>query len=236
VISDKEKAIIAYHEAGHALVGHVLPNTDPIHKVSIIARGRALGWTLALPTEDKHMQSRSELTDELAMLLGGRTAEELVFGDPTTGAQNDIERASQIARAMVTEFGMADTIGPLQLGLRQGDSFLGHDFGSPNYSDDVANRIDVEVHRLIDSAHDVAARILTTHRVILDQLADALIERETLDTPALMEILGNAPTWGAKVVPPKRKPVPAAAREVRETKPVATRRPVRRTRPAPGTA
>jgi GTP cyclohydrolase I len=116
VMNDREKRIIAYHEAGHALVGHVLPNTDPIHKVSIIARGRALGWTLALPTEDKHMQSRSELRDELAMLLGGRTAEELVFGDPTTGRQNDIERATTIARSMVTEFGMTDAIGPSRCG------------------------------------------------------------------------------------------------------------------------
>ena len=107
-MSDQEKQVIAYHEGGHALVGHVLPNTDPIHKVSIIARGRALGWTLALPTEDKVLRTRSELRDELAMLLGGRTAEELIFGDPTTGAQNDIERATQIARAMVTEFGMSD--------------------------------------------------------------------------------------------------------------------------------
>jgi cell division protease FtsH len=129
VMSDKEKRVIAYHEGGHALVGHVLPNTDPIHKVSIVARGRALGWTLALPTEDKHLQSRSELRDELAMLLGGRTAEELVFGDPTTGAQNDIERATQIARAMVTEFGMTDAIGPQQLGSKNGEPFLGRDMG-----------------------------------------------------------------------------------------------------------
>src|SRR3954452_21418977 len=175
VMADKEKLVIAYHEAGHALVGHVLPNTDPIHKVSIIARGRALGWTLALPTEDKHMQSRSELTDELAMLLGGRTAEELVFGDPTTGAQNDIERASQIARAMVTEFGMTDAIGRQQLGQRAGEPFMGRDWGSaPNYSDEIAALIDDEVGALIDRAHDQAEKILTKHRRVLDELADAL--------------------------------------------------------------
>src|SRR3954451_6091702 len=155
VMSEKEKKVIAYHEGGHALVGHLLPNTDPIHKVSIIARGRALGWTLALPTEDKHMQSRSELTDELAMLLGGRTAEELVFGDPTTGAQNDIERASQIARAMVTESVMTDALGPQQLGNRAGEPFMGRDWGSaPNYSDEIAALIDDEVGKLIDGAHD----------------------------------------------------------------------------------
>ncbi len=110
-MSEREKQVVAYHEAGHALVGHVLPNTDPIHKVSIVARGRALGWTLALPTEDRYLRSRSELLDELAMLLGGRTAEEIVFGDPTTGAANDIERATHVARAMVTEYGMSDDSG-----------------------------------------------------------------------------------------------------------------------------
>jgi cell division protease FtsH len=235
VMSDQEKAVIAYHEGGHALVGHVLPNTDPIHKVSIVARGRALGWTLSLPTEDKHMQTRSQLTDELAMLLGGRTAEELVFGDPTTGAQNDIERASQIARAMVTEFGMTDALGPQQLGMRQGESFLGHDFGSPNYSDEVAGKIDVEVGRLIDAAHAQAEQILTKHRRILDELAAALIDRETLDTPELLEILNQAPTWKSAAPVAKRKPA-ASDRAVREAKPVASRRPTRRPRPAPGPA
>jgi cell division protease FtsH len=199
VMSDKEKRVIAYHEGGHALVGHVLPNTDPIHKVSIVARGRALGWTLALPTEDKHLQSRSELRDELAMLLGGRTAEELVFGDPTTGAQNDIERATQIARAMVTEFGMTDAIGPQQLGSKNGEPFLGRDMGhTQNYSDQVAAKVDEEVRRLIDSAHEEAREILELHRPTLDRLADALVEHETLDTPELMEIFGDLPVWGSK--------------------------------------
>ena len=196
VMSDKEKAVIAYHEAGHALVGHVLPNTDPIHKVSIVARGRALGWTLALPVEDKYMRTRSELRDELAMLLGGRTAEELVFGDPTTGAQNDIERATQIARSMVTEFGMTDTIGPQQLGQKAHEPFLGRDMGAQaNYSDAVAANIDAEVRRLIDEAHEEAAEILKLHRGTLDRLADALVERETLDTPELIEFFGELPVW-----------------------------------------
>jgi cell division protease FtsH len=235
VMSEQEKAVIAYHEAGHALVGHVLPNTDPIHKVSIVARGRALGWTLALPTEDKHMQTRSQLTDELAMLLGGRTAEELAFGDPTTGAQNDIERASQIARAMVTEFGMTDAIGPQQLGTRAGEPFLGRDMGGQNnYSDEIAALIDDEVSKLIDGAHDEALRVLTKHRPVLDELADALIEHETLDTPELMEVLEQA---GVKKAP---QPVVrrAPARAPRETKPVrgSSRRTVRAPRPASGTA
>jgi cell division protease FtsH len=196
VMSEKEKRVIAYHEGGHALVGHVLPNTDPIHKVSIIARGRALGWTLALPTEDKHMQTRSELRDELAMLLGGRTAEELVFGDPTTGAQNDIERATAIARAMVTEFGMTDALGPQQLGNRASEPFLGREMGGQrDYSDEVSAQVDGEVRKLIDNAHDEARQILRQHRKVLDRLADALCERETLDTPDLMEIFGDLPVW-----------------------------------------
>jgi cell division protease FtsH len=167
-----------------------------VHKVSIIARGRALGWTLALPTEDKHLQTRSELRDELAVLLGGRTAEELVFGDPTTGAQNDIERATQIARAMVTEWGMTDALGPQQLGSRSNEPFLGRDMGSSrDYSDAVAARVDEEVRVLIDSAHEEARQILRQHRQTLDRLADALVEKETLDTEELGVIYGDLPRW-----------------------------------------
>ncbi len=196
VMSDKDKRVIAYHEGGHALVGHVLPNTDPIHKVSIVARGRALGWTLALPTEDRFMHTRSKLCDELAMLLGGRTAEELVFGDPTTGAQNDIEKATQIARAMVTEYGMTDVIGPQQLGQKDGEPFLGRDMGHRrDYSDEVAATVDAEVRRLIEHAHEEAAEILRQHRKTLDLLADVLVERETVDTPELLEIFGDLPVW-----------------------------------------
>ncbi len=192
IMSDKEKRVIAYHEGGHALVGHVLPNCDPIHKVSIIARGRALGWTLALPTEDKYLKSRSELRDELAMLLGGRTAEEMIFDDPTTGAANDIERATQIARAMVTEYGMSDKLGPQQLGHKEGEVFLGKEVGhEANYSDEVAAVIDKEVQEIIDSAHREARDILTLHRVTLDRLSDALVEHETLDDKALAAIWGE---------------------------------------------
>jgi len=199
VMSDREKRVIAYHEAGHALVGHVLPNTDPIHKVSIIARGRALGWTLALPVEDKYMQTRSELRDELAMLLGGRTAEEIIFGDPTTGAANDIERATHIARAMVTEYGMSDSLGPQQLGRKDGEVFLGRDYGhEPNYSDNVATLIDGEVRRLIDEAHAEALEVLTLHRATLDQLADALVAKETLEEPELRKLFEGLATWTGK--------------------------------------
>jgi cell division protease FtsH len=196
VMSEKEKKVIAYHEGGHALVGHVLPNADPIHKVSIVARGRALGWTLALPTEDKYLVTRSELRDQLAMLLGGRTAEELIFEDPTTGAQNDIEKCSQIARAMVTEYGMSDVLGPQQLGQKQGEVFLGRDYGhTPNYSDEVAARIDAEVRVLIDDAHSEALAILQVHRAVLDRLAGALVDKETLDTPELAAIMGHLAPW-----------------------------------------
>ncbi len=194
IISEKEKRVIAYHEGGHALVGHVLPDADPIHKISIIARGRALGWTLALPTEDKYLTTRSALLDQLAMLLGGRTAEELIFQDPTTGAGNDIERATAIARAMVTEYGMSDEIGPQQLGAKNTEVFLGREFGHQiNYSQEVAGHIDSEVRRLIDEAHEEAMEVLVTHRKVLDRLADALIEKETLDTAEVMEILGDVP-------------------------------------------
>jgi cell division protease FtsH len=194
IISEKEKRVIAYHEGGHALVGHALPDADPIHKISIIARGRALGWTLALPTEDKYLTTRSALLDQLAMLLGGRTAEELIFQDPTTGAQNDIERATAIARAMVTEYGMSDEIGPQQLGAKAGEVFLGREYGNQiNYSQEVAGHIDSEVRRLIDEAHGEAMEVLVAHRKVLDKLADALMEKETLDTAEVMEILGEVP-------------------------------------------
>ena len=194
IISEKEKRVIAYHEGGHALVGHALPDADPIHKISIIARGRALGWTLALPTEDKYLTTRSALLDQLAMLLGGRTAEELIFQDPTTGAQNDIERATAIARAMVTEYGMSDEIGPQQLGAKAGEVFLGREYGNQiNYSQEVAGHIDSEVRRLIDEAHGEAMEVLVQHRKVLDKLAEALMEKETLDTPEVMEILGEVP-------------------------------------------
>jgi len=196
VMSDREKKVIAYHEGGHALVGHVLPNADPIHKVSIVARGRALGWTLALPTEDKYLVTRSELCDELAMLMGGRTAEELIFADPTTGAANDIEKATHIARAMVTEYGMSDRLGPQQLGQKQGEVFLGRDYGhQANYSDEVAARIDGEVRELIGDAHLEARAVLEAHRDVLDRLAGALIDKETLDTPELEEIMGHLEPW-----------------------------------------
>ncbi len=198
LISEREKRVIAYHEGGHTLVAHALPNTDPVHKISIIPRGRALGYTLTLPTEDKFLVSRSELVDELAMLLGGRTAEELIFADPTTGAQNDIDRATTIARQMVTEYGMSDSLGPMRFGHPQGEVFLGRDFTStPDYSDEVAASIDAEVRTLIDSAHAAAERVLADNREVLDRVARELVLHETLETERVQELFSDVRMWEA---------------------------------------
>ncbi len=222
VMSDRERKVTAYHEGGHALVGHVLEHCDPIHKVSIVARGRALGWTLALPTEDRYTHTKAELTDRLAMLLGGRTAEELVFGDVTTGAADDIEKATEIARAMVTSYGMSDAVGPLALGAKQGEIFLGKEYGhEANYSDSVAATIDTEVRGLIHDAHSRAEAILTTYRSTLDKLAEAMLEHETLGDKELAEVFGDTETWvdpdpsaldDAPPAPAEPTPSPAAER------------------------
>jgi cell division protease FtsH len=234
VMSEREKLVIAYHEGGHALVGHVLPHADPVHKVSIVARGRALGWTLALPTEDKYMVTRSELRHQLAVLMGGRTAEELIFGEITTGAANDIEKASEIARAMVTQYGMSDELGPQQLGQQNGEVFVGRDLGhQANYSNEVAARIDAEVRALINGAHDEAVDILQTHRSTLDRLASALIEKETLDTPELMEILGDLAPWPAKAPAGPPAPAPGVPDEGRAAVGQVPAKPERRPAPRP---
>ncbi len=198
LLSDRDKLIIAYHEAGHALIGHVLPHTDPVHKVTIIPRGQALGWTLALPESESYLRSKAELADNLTMLLGGRTAEEIIFGDVTTGAANDIERATEIAKSMVTQFGMSEKLGLRKFGTKHGEVFLGKEYAhEPDYSDEVARQIDEEVRVLIDSAHVEAHDLLTTHRRTLDRLAQALIDHETLEADDLelifAEIVGVDP-------------------------------------------
>jgi cell division protease FtsH len=191
VISEKEKKVIAYHEAGHALVSHALPNADPVHKVSIVSRGRALGYTLTLPTEDRFLVTRSELIDELAMLLGGRVAEELVFDEPTTGAQDDIQRSTRIAKQMVMQFGMSD-LGPLAFGENESQPFLGRDFGHiKDYSDSVAAKVDSEVHRLIEEAHDEAREIVMKYRDKLDMMVERLLEKESLEKEEVSEILAE---------------------------------------------
>ncbi len=192
MLSDGERRVIAYHEGGHALVGHALPGTDPVHRVTIIPRGRSLGSTLTLATEDRFLMRRSELMAQLAMLLGGRAAEELVFVDPTTGAQDDIARATTIARQMVTEFGMSDALGPMRFGQPQGEVFLGRDLTStPDYSDEVAARIDAEVRDLIEQAHVIARTLVGDHRDALDRLVSVLLEKETVQADEVAAIFAD---------------------------------------------
>jgi len=196
IMTDEDKRITAYHEGGHALVGFALPNADPVHKATIIPRGRSLGHTLSLPTEDRVHMRRSEMVDKLAMMLGGRTAEEIVFVDPTTGASSDIKQATDLARRMVMEWGMSDRLGPMNYGEPQGEVFLGRDYANQrDFSDEVASIIDEEVRKLITRAHDESRAILSTHRVALDRLAEALIENETLDAAEIREVLNDVPKW-----------------------------------------
>ncbi|MBM4458820.1 MAG: cell division protein FtsH, partial [Chloroflexi bacterium] len=182
LISDQEKEIIAYHEAGHALVMQLLPNADPVHKISIISRGMALGFTMPLPEEDRLLYERSKFRDDLAGLMGGRVAEEEVFGDVTTGASNDLERVTALARKMVTQFGMSDALGPQTFGEKEELVFLGREIGEQrNYSEEVAEAIDREVRRLVEEAYGRAREIIRSYRAKLDEVARRLIERETLD-------------------------------------------------------
>ncbi len=196
ILSEDERKTIAYHETGHALVGYALPNSDPVHKITIVSRGRSLGHTLALPTHDKYLSKRSELVDRLAMLLGGRTAEELIFADPSTGAADDIEKATSIARRMVMEYGMSDELGPMQYGKPNGEVFLGRDYSrQQDYSDEVAAFIDSEVRKLIIAAHVEARTILEHHRDALERMVEALLEKETVDRDEVAEIFSDVPKW-----------------------------------------
>jgi cell division protease FtsH len=196
IMSEDERRLTAYHEGGHTLVGYALPNADPIHKVTIVPRGRAGGYTLALPEDDKSYARRSELTDKLAMLLGGRTAEEIIFVDPTTGAGNDIEKATEIARKMVMEYGMSDKLGPLKYGTGSGEVFLGRDYGKQqDYSDEIAAEIDREVRSLVERAHVEARLILETHIDALHRVAEELLEKETLSADQVIEIFHDVEKW-----------------------------------------
>src|SRR6266542_1931156 len=189
VMSDHEKKITAYHEGGHALVAHAMPHSAPVHKVTILSRGRSLGHTLVLPTEDKYTQTRSELIDTLAYALGGRAAEELVFHEPTTGAGNDIEKATAIARAMVTEYGMSAKLGAIKYGTSGDEPFLGRTMGHErDYSENIAAEIDSEVRSLIELAHDEAWEILVEYRDVLDNLVDELMEKETVSQQDMARI------------------------------------------------
>jgi cell division protease FtsH len=194
VISDAEKAIIAYHEGGHAVVQRILPKCDPVAKVTIISRGMALGYTMALPQEDRYLQSKTEFEDKIAGLLAGNVAERLIFGDTTTGASNDIEKATDLARRMVTEFGMSDKLGPLSFGKRDEMIFLGRSMGEQrDYSDEVARTIDEEVRAIIDKAYERATDVLTVHRDKLITLAEKLVAEETVDGDAFEALFNDLP-------------------------------------------
>ena len=182
VLSDDEKLITAYHETGHALVSHFLPNADPVHKVSIISRGHALGYTITLPTEDKFMVKKKEIMDKLALALAGRVAEEIRFDDITTGAASDLQRVSETARRMITQYGMSDKLGPLTFGHDPAQPFVGRDYGmGQEYSDVTAEKIDSEIRRVVDEAHNMARNVLNEHREELDKISLLLMEQETID-------------------------------------------------------
>ena len=192
ILTEEEKLIIAYHETGHALVGWALPNADPIHKVTIIPRGRALGYTQALPDSEKYLTSKAELKDRLAMLMGGRVAEEIIFADPTTGASNDIEKATEIARRMVMEFGMSEKLGPMLYGKGTNEVFLGRDYGrQQDYSDEVASSIDEEVKSLLSDAHIIAGKILGKFKKQMEDMVKVLMEKETIDREEVARIFNK---------------------------------------------
>ena len=194
VMSQKEREVIAFHESGHALVGHVLENSDPIHKISIIARGQALGYTMQVPEQDHFLSSRDEMLDQIAVLLGGRTAEELFCGDITTGASNDLERATKIAREMVTRYGMSEELGTQVFGEAQHEVFLGRDYAQKNdYSAETAKRIDDEIERIMREAHDRAREVLSARGDQMRTMAEVLLERETVEGPAVDALLDG--TW-----------------------------------------
>jgi len=194
VMSEKERLITAFHEVGHAIVGQLLPNCDPVHKISIISRGQALGYTISLPTEDKFLTTRAELTDTMAMTLGGRAAEEIVFGEITTGASNDLEKVTETAKQMVMRFGMSERLGPRVFGHDRGQPFLGREFSSePDYSDEIAREIDDEIRRIVESAHQAAKGLLNERRAELDKISNLLLERETIDAKQFADLLSGKP-------------------------------------------
>ncbi|HSO30263.1 MAG TPA: ATP-dependent zinc metalloprotease FtsH [Candidatus Sulfomarinibacteraceae bacterium] len=214
IISEAEKLIIAYHEGGHAVVQRVLPKCDPVSKVTIVSRGMALGYTMALPTEDRYLQSKTEFEDKIAGLLGGNASERMVFGDTTTGSSNDIEKATQLARRMVTEFGMSDRLGPLSFGKRDELVFLGREIGEQrNYSDEIAKQIDEEVRAIIDRAYERATQVLTSHRDRLEALAQKLIAEESVDSEGFESLFSDLPPKEyLHGLPPRRHepPTPSA--------------------------
>jgi cell division protease FtsH len=210
VMSDKERRIVAYHESGHAIVATVLPGLDPVHKISIVQRGfGALGYTMQLPLEDRYLMTRTDLLSQLSVLLGGRSAEEIAFNEISTGAQNDLQRATDIARAMVTEFGMSDELGAVNYDGHRKATFLDMPFGHErgNYAEETALKIDIEVKRILTDAHDNARRILREHRQVLDTLSERLLEQEVIEADELKAIMGVPPKGQSDALPAEIPPV-----------------------------
>ncbi len=235
LLTERDKRVVAYHEMGHAIVGELLPHADPVHKVSILPRGMALGYTISLPTEDRYNVSRSEIEDKIAMALGGRVAEELVFQEITTGASNDLDRATELARAMVCEYGMSERLGPLRLGRRHGNPFLGRDvMEDRDYSEEVAQAIDEEVRGIMDRNYQRAKQILNTNRQKMDHIVEVLMVRETMEREEFLSLIqGTTPQEHDETAAP-----PAAPNADIRNSEVETPRPRidPRLRPEPGPA
>ena len=221
VMGEKERLVTAYHEMGHAIVGHFLEHADPVHKISIISRGQALGYTISLPSEDKFLTTRAELLDTMAMTLGGRAAEEIVFGEITTGASNDLEKVTATAKQMVMRFGMSEKLGPRVFGHDHGQPFLGREFSSePDYSDEIAREIDDEIRRIVEGAHQVAKNILEEHREHLESISELLLKRETIESEqfeALLEGATEAELWPDLPEGPERPELPGPVTRDRES-------------------
>jgi cell division protease FtsH len=218
LLSEHERKVTAYHEMGHALVGHLLPNCDPVHKISVISRGQALGYTISLPREDRFLQTKSALMDNLAMTLGGRAAEELVFHEITTGAANDLEKVTHTAKQMIMRFGMSEKLGPRTLGRNHDMPFLGRELSAePDYSDEIAREIDDEIRRIVEEAHERAKNVLSDHMEELHQLSQLLIERETIDKEQFERLLAGEPEESvfAEPEPPPVEPEPDIERRPR---------------------
>ena len=233
VMSEKERLITAYHEMGHALVAHFLEHSDPVHKISVISRGQALGYTISMPQEDRFLTTRAELRDSMAMTLGGRAAEELIFGEITTGASNDIEKVTATAKQMVMRFGMSEKLGPRVLGHNRDMPFLGREMGNePDYSEEIAREIDDEIRRVIEDGHDSARKVLEEHMDDLHRISAILIERETIDKEQFERLLAGESEQDVFVEEPESAQP--------ETKPEADRKrlpkPAPRPFPSPGRA
>ena len=228
VMSEKERLITAYHEMGHAIVGHYLEHSDPVHKISVVSRGQALGYTISLPQEDKFLTTRAELTDTLAMTLGGRAAEEIVFGEITTGASNDLEKVTQTAKQMVMRFGMSDKLGPRVFGHDRGQPFLGREFSAePDYSDEIAREIDDEIRRIVEGAHQQAKDILTERRESLEKISQVLVKRETIEKEEFAALLAAHRGGGLRA---RRAARPRAAAPADAGRPPRPRQPRARSR------